>query len=197
MVARTQLGAPSRLHHHRGRRLDDDRGATDPVARAQGGALEHRRREALRRLMRRPRGDHQHAIRRLERRVRGTRHHLQLRLLDQSHVADRLDRHLLDHEAAAFDHEPVAGAVLGLEAAPQLIRIPGRNLERGIGAAVADVNARRRGDPRRRQALPPEFALRLLLQFGDRDRSAGISASSSVASIARWRIARTSASPMP
>ena len=168
MVARAQLRRPAGLDHDRRGRLDDDRGSRDPIARAQMGALEHRRRERLGRLVRRPRGDHRDPIYRLERLARAARHDRQLRLVDLRHAADRLDRHLHDHETAAFDHEPVTGAVLGLEGPAQLGGVGRGQLERGIGAAVADVHAGDGRDARRLHALALEFPARRRREFLDR-----------------------------
>ena len=157
MIARGELGLPAGLDHHGGGGLGDDRRPLDRIARAQIGALEHGRRKALGRLMRRATGHHHDLVDRLERRRVGPRLDRPLGLADLGHPADRLDRHLLDHQRPPLDHEAVARAVLGLERAAQLAEAAMGDLERRVGAAVADVDARLGADLARRDALLPEL----------------------------------------
>ena len=142
VIARGELGLPAGLDHHGGGALGDDRRASDGVARAQVGALEHRRRQALGRLMRGAIGHHHDLVDRPHRRLRRARQDRLLGLADLGHAADRLDRHLLDHQRPPLDDEAVAGAVLGLERAAQRVEAAMGDLERRVGAAVADVDAR-------------------------------------------------------
>ena len=160
MVAGRELGLPARLDDDRGGRLDDDRGPADLIAGPQIPALEHRRRKALGRLMRRARGHHHDLVDRTQWVGGGARRNRPLGLVDLGHAPDRLDRDLLDHERAALDHEAVAGTVLGLERLDHRRPSRGRDLERGIGAAVADVDARLGRDPVRGQALAGELGAR-------------------------------------
>ena len=66
VIARGELRLPAGLDHHGGGALGDDRRASDRVARAQVGALEHRRRQALGRLMRGAIGHHHDLVDRLQ-----------------------------------------------------------------------------------------------------------------------------------
>ena len=168
VVARGELGLPAGLDHDGGGRLDDDRRPPYPVARTQPLALQHRRREALGRLMRRARGHHHHLVDRPERIVGRAGHERPLGLVDLGHVPDRLDRDLLDHQRAALDHEAVARPVLGLERLEHLRRAARRNLERRVGAAVADVDPRRRRDPVGRQVLLAQLVAALRRELLDR-----------------------------
>ena len=97
------------------------------------------------------------------------RQHGQLGLGDLLHGADALDRHRLDHEAAALDDEAVARAVLGLERRPQAVGVGQRHLERGVGAGVADMDAGFGADTRAR-ARPGHAARPRLRRAARRDR---------------------------